>query len=253
MSTTYRELVYASSDLNKLLTDDSTITEEHILFLLAKYRNYILNQYFGTQKRVLGQGNYQNVCVDVDLTNNDFCGGETMLKSVEKFPFTMTIGRVDIAPPAGFYFSRIRFIDYNEFRYAGNNKYIRNEIYATIGPDGYLYVKSNNTNAYHLRKFKVTAIFDDILEASKMECDDNCIVDNCDILDKVFPIENSYIPGLLKAVQQDIISAALTPRDDTNNASDEQDTMAQVISNYLNTAGKRLLKRSTGTDDETES
>ena len=41
---TYKELVYMCLDELKLKSDDSFIQQEHIIFLLDKYRAFILKQ-----------------------------------------------------------------------------------------------------------------------------------------------------------------------------------------------------------------
>ena len=39
---TYRELVYLVLDELKLVSDDSTFTEDHVVFLLNRYRTFLL-------------------------------------------------------------------------------------------------------------------------------------------------------------------------------------------------------------------
>ena len=39
---TYREVIYSILDLSKLLVDDIIINEEHVMFLIEKYRASIL-------------------------------------------------------------------------------------------------------------------------------------------------------------------------------------------------------------------
>ena len=38
---TYRQLIYLVLDELKLMSDDSSFTEDHIIFLLSKYRAFI--------------------------------------------------------------------------------------------------------------------------------------------------------------------------------------------------------------------
>ena len=48
---TYREMVYMVLDELKLFSDDSSFTEEHVRFLLDKYRMYILKQQYEKEKK----------------------------------------------------------------------------------------------------------------------------------------------------------------------------------------------------------
>ena len=41
---TWREAVYMVLDELKLMSDDSNFNEDHIIFLLSKYRSFILKQ-----------------------------------------------------------------------------------------------------------------------------------------------------------------------------------------------------------------
>ena len=54
MATTYRQITYLVLDELKQLSDDSTFNEEHIIFLLGKYRGAILKQtYKDVKKEIL--------------------------------------------------------------------------------------------------------------------------------------------------------------------------------------------------------
>lgn len=48
---TYRELVYLVLDELKLASDDSTFTEDHVVFLLNRYRTFLLKQRYSDIKK----------------------------------------------------------------------------------------------------------------------------------------------------------------------------------------------------------
>ena len=103
----------------------------------------------------------------------------------------------------------------------GYNKYLQNIIYCSIAPDGYLYFKSFNPQFLHLEKVKFTAIFQDSIQASKLQCpDDNGNV-ICDILDSQFPIEDALVPQLIQLVLKEFGTASNNPDDNENNAKDD--------------------------------
>lgn len=241
---TYRELAYAISDFSKSISDDSTINIDHIIFLMSKYRNYILNANFANMKKVVGDSNYQTICIGLERANQnlDFCGKEEMLVSKEPIPYTLTLGYKNIFPFAGFTYGRINFVNNMKFKYSGHNKFLRNEIYATIGPDSRLYLKSNNPNFLQLPKVGMTALFSEPEKASLMECagSDGC-VDNCDLLDKHFPLDDSYLPTLMQAVVRDIVGALWRPADDNNNATDDLSRFAQILQRYTTQAFKNQM------------
>lgn len=48
---TYRELVYLVLDELKLTSDDALFNEEHVMFLLGKYRGFLLKQQYKDIKK----------------------------------------------------------------------------------------------------------------------------------------------------------------------------------------------------------
>ena len=52
---TWREAVYMVLDELKLMSDDSNFNEDHIIFLLSKYRSFILKQTYYKTKQGLRQ------------------------------------------------------------------------------------------------------------------------------------------------------------------------------------------------------
>ena len=61
----YRELVYMVLDELKLSSDDSYFTEDHIIFLLGKYRTLLLKQRYSDIKKPIPESNYQTICLNL--------------------------------------------------------------------------------------------------------------------------------------------------------------------------------------------
>lgn len=219
---TYRELVYLVLDEIKGTSDDFTYTEEHIMFLLNKYRAFLLKQRYSDIKKQMPESNYQTICLDlteVPAVCGEPCEGGPYLKSTNKVPFTMQIGAPRVYP-INFYQGDIAFISRDRMRYIGYNRFLQNIIYCSIAPDGYLYFKSFNPQFLYLEKVRFTAIFQDSVQASKLQCsEDGDAV--CDILDFQFPIEDALIPPLVELVVRELGSATTNPSDNENNAKDD--------------------------------
>ena len=58
---TYRELVYMVLDELKARSDDFYYTEDHIMFLLDKYRAFLLKQKYRIPKSVVLNSNYSYI------------------------------------------------------------------------------------------------------------------------------------------------------------------------------------------------
>ena len=242
---TWRELIYMIVDITKQISDDSQFNEDHIKFLCGKYRNYILNQQYLTHKKTIAEADYQIVNIPLQLVQTDICPNQEVLRSIDKIPFTMTIGSVQIYPTdLVHYRSKIVFVDNRRFAYAGN-KFSNNIIYAMIGPDNYLYLKSNNTNFRYLQSVTIKALFENIEQASLLDAA-SC---GCDLMDIRFPLEDAWVNTLINLVVNDLIRGINQLRDENNDANDDSDQLARMIQLYTNNRFKSLMKGNQNTND----
>lgn len=226
---TYKELVYMCLDELKLYSDDALYTEEHIIFLLSKYRVFLLKQRYSDVKKQIPESNYQTICLDlieVPAISGEPCEGGSYLRSKEKIPFLMKIGNPRVYP-IDYYQGEITYVSRDRMRYVGYNKYLQNIIYASLGPDNYLYFKSFNPQFLYLEKIRMTGIFEDTLAASELQCPDENGNIVCDVLDREFPIENALIPPLIQLVVEELTKAEYKPEDKENNSDDD---LSEVVS-----------------------
>ena len=225
---TYKELVYMCLDELKLYSDDALYTEEHIMFLLGKYRTFLIKQRYSDVKKQIPESNYQTICLDlieVPAISGEPCEGGSYLRSKEKIPFLMKIGNPRVYP-IDYYQGEITYVSRDRMRYVGYNKYLQNIIYASLGPDNYLYFKSFNPQFLYLEKIRMTGIFEDTLAASELQCPDENGNIVCDVLDREFPIEAALVPSLIELVVKELLGAEYRPDDKTNDAKDELSEVA---------------------------
>ena len=121
-------------------------------------------------------------------------------------------------------------------RYVNYNKFLRNIIFAAIGPDNRVYLKSSNPVFENLTRIKISGVFDDYMEAASMSCDENGESDSCDTMEREFPIDTYLVPELVDRVLRELLGAQLRGQDKRNDANDS----LSDIANYIN----RHLKRS---------
>ena len=225
---TYKELIYMCLDELKLYSDDASYTEEHIMFLLGKYRTFLIKQRYSDVKKQIPESNYQTICLDlieVPAISGEPCEGGSYLRSKEKIPFLMKIGNPRVYP-IDYYQGEITYVSRDRMRYVGYNKYLQNIIYASLGPDNYLYFKSFNPQFLYLEKVRMTGIFEDTLAASELQCPDESGNTVCDVLDREFPIEAALVPSLIELVVKELLGAEYRPDDKTNDAKDELSEVA---------------------------
>lgn len=241
--TTYRELVFLVLDELKLSSDDAYFTEEHVMFLLSKYRGMILKQQYKDVKKEIPESNFQTLCLDliqVPAITGELCEGGTYLRSKEKIPFLMNISTPRVYT-GDYYQGDITYVSRERMKYVGYNKWLPNIIYTSIGPDNYLYFKSFNPQYLYLEKAKLTGIFEDPEKAAEFEC--NKSEDSCDVLDRTFPLEEALIPQVIQFVVQELSAGIYKPEDNENNATDNLSEIATFLRNNVKS---RLQKQIEG-------
>lgn len=222
---TYREMVFMVLDELKGMSDDFSFTEDHIIFLLGKFRAFLLKQrYYSDVKKAISESNYQTIClelIEVPAISGEPCEGGFYLRSKDKIPVTLLIGNPRVYP-IDFYQGDIAFISRDRMRYVGYNKWMQNIIYCSIGPDNYLYFKSSNPQFLYLENVRFTAVFEDAEKVSELTCEDDTN-SACDLLDRTFPIEEALVPPLIELVVNELRRAEYAPNDEENNADDDLD------------------------------
>lgn len=230
---TYKELTYMVLDELKLISDDSHFQEEHVLFLLDKYRSFLLKQRYADIRKEIPESNYQTICLDLKQTNaidGEPCTGEDYLKSIQEVPHMMQVGKQKISS-TDYFQGNFSYTNNERFKYVGKNKYLKNQIYGTIAPDSHLYMKSNNPQVYYLEKVKVTGIFEDASKAAELECDGG--TNACDVMDKDFPLEESLIPPMIELIVKELGGQKYQSEDTQNNANDDLSDLASFIRNQM--------------------
>lgn len=224
----YKDIVYMILDEIKSTSDDAFFTEEHVLLLVNNYRNFILKQRYSDIKKPIPESNYQTIClnlIQVPAIAGVPCEGGTFLRSKEKVPFMMKIGTPKVYP-INYYLGEITYVSRERMRYVGYNKYLQNIIYASLGPDNYLYLQSSNPQYLYLEKVRLTGIFENIESVSDLLCDDSGDSINCDIMDKTFPIEDALVPPIIELVVKELLGAEYRPKDAENNSADDLSNVA---------------------------
>lgn len=229
---TYRELTYMVLDKLKLISDDAYFTEDHVVFLLKQYRKYVLELEKQKNTLALTDDTYQTICLDLERAlglEGMACEGGTFLRSTSKVPVFSSVA----APRAyteNYFIGDIAFVNRDRMKYVGRNKWLKNIIYAAVGPDMYLYLRSANPQFLYITKLRITAVFDDPEEAADLSCCD-CDSGDCDPMDATFPVEGYMIPTILELTYKELAGPAYQPEDKNNDANDN-------MSDYGSSAAK---------------
>lgn len=217
----------------KITSDDALFNEEHVMFLLSKYRGMILKQQYKDIKKDIPESNFQTLCLDltqVPAIPSEPCEGGVYLRSEQQVPFLMSITSPRIYAE-DYFQGQITYISKERMRYVGHNKWLTNIIYACIGPDNYIYFKSNNPQHLYLENAKITGVFEDPEKAAELEC--NKDEESCDVLDSQFPLEEALISTVIGLVVKELTGSIYKPEDQSNNAADDLSALASYLRNNM--------------------
>lgn len=251
----YKEIIYIVNDLCKQFSDDTTLNEDHILFLLKKYRGALLQQYLKIKTNV-PNSNYQTIKLTINETDKSSQNYEgAQMCSDEIVPAIISIGNPSVYCP-GYYSNenkytetvslltgQLNLISRERMRYVGHGP-IKNQVYCSVGDTGNLYIKVHDSQINNLPQITngivyMTAIFEDVVLASELDGKDT------DLLDKEFPLESRLVPDLIQATVKDILGASYRPKDDINDANDDLARLAYFLSKNVKSD---LAKQLDGTE-----
>lgn len=218
-------------DLLKATNDDSFYVEEHVIFLLKKYRSFLIKKEQEKEKEsqdVASEFEYQQICLDLEKVpaiDGEPCTGGYYLRTTKKIPKILEGTQPRVYPLDYYQGINISYVSRDRMRYVGTNPYLQNIIYTSIGPDFHLYLNSSNPQFLYLRRLRVSAIFEDMDEAAGLLCDSDGESQSCDVLDMEFPIRDYLVPTLIELVVKALNGAKYAPVDSVNNAADDLSKM----------------------------
>lgn len=232
-----KEIVYYIMDAVKAISDDSIIVEEEVLFLLKKYRSFLIKKEQEKEKSTTDTASefeYQQICLDLEKTpamDGEPCTGGYYLRTTKKIPKILE-GTTPRVYPMDFYQGiHVTFVPRDRMRYVGTNKYLQNIIWVSLGPDLHLYLYSNNPQFLYLKKLRMMAIFEDFDDASDLLCDSDGESTSCDVLDAVFPIRDYLVPTLIELCEKELLGVAYRPKESQNDDIDNLADLANFIRN----------------------
>ena len=247
--TTYREAIYMCLDLLKGTSDDFTYTEEHIAYLIDKFRALLLKQRYGNDpKKHVPYSNYQTLEVEFNPTEP-----KNMLKSTNQIPYMLQLGIPRIVLDNEDYYNyRFELTSRERLPFVGNNKFTSMIGYCAISETNNLLMKNKDSYWANLpvepptlsyigpKKLKLVGIFENPREVND-ETSFGEDSTNINELDRNIPIEESLITTLIELVVKELAGSVYSPEDDVNNAKDDNaDMQAFIARNMKSKLAKQL-------------
>lgn len=219
--TTYRELVYLILDELKGDSDDFSYNENHILFLLSKYRAFLLKQRYSDIKKAVPETNYQKLEVLKSPIDQISTSKIYRVYSEDIVPMIMLPENTRVFLPENSYIlnSETTFITRDRARYITYNRYNKNIIYSFIDENKKLICYMSDyriTDIDIFNNLELIAIFQDCLEVDRLKTNNTQ-----ELLDCVFPLEVNLTQPLIELVIKEITQAEYRPDDTINNGTDD--------------------------------
>lgn len=217
----YKDVVYMISDELKLSSDDADYNENHILTLMDRYRSFLLKQKYTDIKKDIPLQNYQLIRTTFELDET-----KKINQSLEVIPKIMTVGNTRVYNDS-YYDENFIFTTKDRMKWVGNQQFIPNFIYCSIDPDHKLSILCKDNSILNTlvptesftKIIYIYAIFEESIEAY------NIIYGNpdIDILNQIFPLEESLISPLTQLVVKELIQGITIPNDNLNNANSDSE------------------------------
>lgn len=231
-----RDITYMVMDLCKMSgSDDAFFTEEHVIFLLKKYRSFLIKKEQEKEKSssdVASEFEYQQICLDLEKVpaiDGSPCTGGYYLRTTQKIPKILEGNQPRVYPIDFYQGINIAYVPREKMRYVGTNKFLQSIIYVSLGPDLHLYMNSSNPQFFYMKQLRMSAIFEDFDEAAEYLCDKEGSSQACDVLDEEFPIREYLVPTLIELVVKELLGASYRPKDSLNDAADNLADIASYI------------------------
>lgn len=222
---TYGQMIYMVRDLLKISSDDSYITSQHILFMLEKFRAYVLKSKYEDDDSEMPDTNKSSLTVELELVEDNLgYSGIPILRSKQPIPSDTIFDFISVRTNRLIGNPNIVFVPFSRFAYTGNNKYLRNIIYWTIDNDNYILVKSCNPRFEYLTEFNIEGVFESPMSIAEADCACKGLEVNYDDVD--FCLEDALSELVLDYVVKSFQNSIYKPEDDLNNTKDDLSGLA---------------------------
>lgn len=231
--TTYREAIYMCLDLIKGISDDFSYSEEHVAYLLDKFRASLLKTKYGNDpKKLLPYSNYQRL--NLTLNKSKINKSNKYLKYENKIPYLLNIGITRCMTTDEYHNHEFQFVSRERIEFVGDNKYRKNIIYCSINEDNTFIIRNKDSfytnNVFSCEPIESVYLVG-IFENPRLVEDEISIgeTDGSEWIDRNIPIEEELIIPLIESVVKELLGASYRPKDNVNNSNDDLADMVSYI------------------------
>ena len=221
---TYNEIIYSIREGIRQHTSDSDIDDRQIIFEFNLQRALWYRNEYNKKNTSIDDQVKQTICLELEKASASECdcfeNDCTILRTNKKIPKLLdlrdkiSISKVTFNDITGMPLS---FVSYNKFPFTGNGPYNKNTVFATLHPNGYIYLKSANPSFKLIKNIAVTAILEDPLDARNFSCNG----EECFSSDQEYPVKSHIIAYIKNTVIEGFIRQLAMPKDLINNSQED--------------------------------
>lgn len=213
------KIIYDIREKLKLNSDDIDITNDYISYLIDVKRALLIKQRFINLSKNMPESLIQKLCLKtqpISIEGNCF---SNILESNVEIPNFVEAHNKDAILSINLYDFKavpINIIPYERIPYIGYNKWIKNQVYASLH-NKKIYLFSNIAEFKLLKYFTITGVFLEPEEADKFNCESTT---NCEYIDKEYHINGSIVSDLINMVIKELSPSLAIQEDKLNNADE---------------------------------
>lgn len=226
---TIRKIVYDIREGVKQYQDDTELDDRWIIYLYNNKRAKYLRQDLNNLQKVVDNSVLQKFCLELEEVNVDECGlsyeCETIVRSKQPIPKPLDLNlgsAITSVKPNNKIALSFNFVN-KERAILSKYSPFKNNIYAFIDTDLYIYLISESDTIKLMECITVTGVFEDPLELSNYKnccgCNDAVSCFDEDVTE--YPLQAHHIDYIREELIQSIVRTMQIPEDKINNANDD--------------------------------
>ena len=226
---TTNELIYSVKELLKNHSDDSLVSNTHILHLFNAQRAMFLRQLYSKRSKAFDSSAIQSFCMPMEMVDKGLCGITTdcfVLRSTDRIPTVLSIrnrGTITYIGPSMVGAEAFDIVKPSEINSCMQDKYATTTAFIQ---DGYVYVSGVSPAVARIKCLKVEGIFEDPMELENCNTCEGCNTSkesHCFTLESTYPVPGHLVSLMTKEVLKSFILTHKLEdqRDVTNNSTPE--------------------------------
>ena len=209
-----REIIYDIRESFRLMSDDSSITNDFLAYLIKNARATILQQRHSDPRNIVPSVAYQSITVDIGVNAKSVLPIPSVIKTTGNPHAPLKIVGKDVADTS--LDIPLNVVSLERLPFVGRNPYTSDQIFCALDEDGTIVFNSNNNMYKLINKVVVRALFEDPEAVYSIS---NPMLD---FWDAKYPLAESDLMDVRKIIDPKIAGILGITKDSLNDATEER-------------------------------